>query len=62
MCITLKCRDWGNIVAGCVGSGGGVGVGVHDAGVLAGGTMEWVVVCWSAGWRKCCIGRGASRR
>ena len=35
----------GNNSGGCVGSGGGVGVGVHEARVLAGGTMEWVVVC-----------------
>ena len=35
----------GNNSGGCVGSGGGVGVGVHDAGMLAGGAVECVVVC-----------------
>ena len=29
---------------GCVGSGSGVGGGVHEVGVLAGGTVVWVTV------------------
>ena len=40
-----------------------VGAGVHEAGVLAGGTVEWVVVCRRLGcWLEGCIARGASIR
>ena len=45
-----------------------MGVGVHEAGVLAGGTVEWVVVCRRLGcwleecWLEGCIARGASIR
>ena len=55
----------GNNSGGCVGGGGGVGVGVHEVGVLVGGTVEWLVVCrrlerWLEA--SCGIVRGASRR
>ena len=47
-------------MSGCVGSGVGVGVGVHEAGMLA----RWAVGCaggWNAGWGDC-IAHGSSKR
>ena len=49
-----------NNSGGCVGSGVGVGVGMHEAGMLA----RWAVECaggWNAGWGDCIV-RGSSKR